>query len=215
MNIYRIIYELAFFTPPLLLALSLHEFAHAYSAYKLGDPTAKILGRMTLDPFKHIDIIGLIMLFLVHIGWAKPVPVNYSNLRDPKRDVMIVAFAGPFMNLITAVIGGIIYRYTSQLAFPKYLAPLNDMLLIFVLISLILAFFNLIPVPPLDGWRIVSAFTKPEKLRIYETYGVILLLFLFFSPYLIGVDILGLYLRPLVGISTKLIIGVDLAKFFI
>ena len=215
MNIYRILYELAFFTPPLLLALTLHEFAHAYSAYKLGDPTAKILGRMTLDPFKHIDIIGLIMLFLVHIGWAKPVPVNYSNLRNPKRDVMIVAFAGPFMNLITAVIGGVIYRYTSQLALPKYLAPLNDMLLIFVLISLILAFFNLIPVPPLDGWRIVSAYTKPEKLRVYETYGVILLLLLFFSPYLIGVDILGMYLRPLVGISTKLIIGVDLSKFFI
>lgn len=215
MNIYHLIYQLAFFTPPLLLALTLHEYAHAYSAYKLGDPTAKIMGRLTLDPFKHIDVIGLIMLFLVHIGWAKPVPVNYSNLRNPKRDVMIVAFAGPLMNLVSAVIGGLLYRHLSHLALPPHIAPINDMLLIFVLISLILAFFNLLPVPPLDGWRIVSAYVRPEKIRFYETYGVILLIFLFFSPYIIGIDLLGIYLRPLVGISTKLIIGVDLSKLFI
>ncbi len=215
MNIYQVIFQIAFFTPPLLFALSLHEFAHAYSAYKLGDPTAKMMGRLTLDPFKHIDIIGLIMLFLVHIGWAKPVPVNYSRLKNPKRDAVIVAFAGPGINLFSAVLGGLIYRYTVNLNLPKYLDVLNNMLLIFVLISLILAFFNLIPVPPLDGWRIVSAYSDPSKLRVYETYGIFLLILLFFSPYIIGVDLLGIYLRPLVGISTKLIIGVDLSKYFI
>ncbi len=145
--------------PPILLALTLHEYAHAYTAYKLGDDTAQKLGRLTLNPLKHLDLLGTIMLFIIQLGWAKPVPVNPEHFSNPRRGMLYVAAAGPASNILQALAFGLLYRILlpldpgSQL-FTYFLF----MIRIAVIINLILAFFNLIPIPPLDGSKIAFSF---------------------------------------------------------
>lgn len=142
--------------PAILLALTVHEYAHGYIAWRLGDPTAKNAGRLTLNPIAHLDLFGTIMLLFGPFGWAKPVPVNGYNFANPKRDSIWVSLAGPASNIVLAIITGYLYRIIGAVA-PGILA--NDQVVIFfqlsILINIGIAFFNLIPVPPLDGSHIL------------------------------------------------------------
>jgi len=158
--------------PVLLFALVFHEFSHAWVAHKLGDPTAKYAGRLTLNPMAHLDMFGTLMILFVGFGWAKPVPVDSSYLADPRKDMMKIAFAGPATNLILAFIAGLVIRLIvldnpsmemELILFKKmfiYAAsnmnPLLFVLCLFTHINLALAVFNMIPIPPLDGSQIFS-----------------------------------------------------------
>lgn len=179
-----------FSIPSLLIASSIHEFAHAYTAYRLGDYTAKIEGRMTLNPLAHIDPIGTLMMIVARIGWSKPVPVNEYNFKNPVLGTALTSFAGPASNLVTAVITAIPIRLISGGSLDCALEANNFfviILLTFLIVNLSLALFNLIPLPPLDGHKIVRAFL-PKQIRYYweelEKFGRWILIFAFlpFSP---------------------------------
>ena len=162
----------------ILLINPLHECAHAWSAYKLGDDTAKKEGRMTLSPLAHIDPFGAILLLFCGFGWAKPVPVNPNNFKEPRKGMMLTAIAGPLSNLIAALLGMIAfqlcYKYGS-------IETLTDMLYYFVIININLFVFNMIPVPPLDGSRVLTYFLPPKAAIWFMQnqryfYGVVMLL---------------------------------------
>jgi Zn-dependent protease len=207
----------------LIFALSLHEAAHAWMASKLGDPTARMLGRLTLNPMKHIDpfgtiLIPLAMLFLFPagflIGWAKPTPVTTRNFKNLRRDDILTTVAGPVSNFLAAVAATILLLVVARLSpagaqvvrelamgLPPDLAssspavPISMILYITVLLNIILAVFNLIPLPPLDGSHVVRHFLPYKALRLYDSIGIIgLLLFLF-----LGGRILGIFVEPLLG----------------
>jgi len=154
-----------------IVALTLHEFAHGFAAYKMGDSTAKNMGRLSFNPLKHLDIVGAICLVLFRIGWAKPVPVNARNFKNPKRGFAITAIAGPLTNLVLAFItAGLYLLYLALLegvlfeeGFVFNLAvTFADFLYIFIFLNIGLALFNLIPVPPLDGSRILHLVLPPK-----------------------------------------------------
>jgi len=167
----------------LLISLTIHEAAHAWTADKLGDPTARALGRVSLNPLVHIDWIGTVLLPLIAafsrlplIGWAKPVPVNTRNLRQPRRDFMLVAAAGPISNLLQAIVAALALRAWD----PHGDGPgiLAFALLQAVQINLLLAFFNLIPVPPLDGGNVMLGLLPPRLAVAYSQlrqYGFLIL----------------------------------------
>lgn len=179
-----------FAIPSILIASTIHEYAHAYSAYKLGDNTAKINGRLTLNPLAHIDPIGAIMMVIARFGWSKPVPINEYNFKNPVVGTAITSFAGPASNLLLATIAAIPLRISLSL-FDKgvqtastELNYITVLLLTFILVNVSLGVFNLIPLPPLDGHKIVRAFLPPAARRLWEDldkYGF-LLLFLLFLP---------------------------------
>lgn len=167
---------------PALICITLHELSHGYMAYCLGDTTARDAGRLTLNPVKHIDAFGLLMMMVFRFGWAKPVPVNMYRFRDPKRGMALTALAGPGCNLLLGVIFlflyGILYISLSKSAAGGYLL---QMVYLTAYISLALAVFNILPIPPLDGSKVLFSFLKEEtyrKLMHYERYGMILLLIL-------------------------------------
>lgn len=202
------LYFFVIFMPPLLFALSLHEFFHGYVAYRLGDPTAKLLGRLTLNPLRHIDPIGFIIFFIAKIGWAKPVPVNPLYFRNPELDMIKVSIAGPLSNFVSAILAGLVIRFINPLYIPSFLHPLYQMVNAFILISLMLAFFNIIPIPPLDGWRVLAYFIRNEELKYsLERYGFVFILILLILPYLMGINPLYLYLRFTVNTSYAFIMG--------
>jgi Zn-dependent protease len=197
--------------PAFLLALTVHEFSHALAAERLGDSTAKLMGRMTLNPLPHIDLFGTIILpaFLIFVkapfvfGWAKPVPVNPSNLRNPKRDMVWVSLAGPLSNLIFAFACGFVLRLL--LVFSSS-GPIIVMLAWAVVIGLVLAAFNLIPVPPLDGSGILKGLlpdNMQEGYERFERFGFIALLLLF----TIGQPIISMFVYPFVGLFSWLFTG--------
>jgi len=175
----------------LLLSLTIHEAAHAWTADKLGDPTARALGRVSLNPLVHIDWIGTVLLPLLAIfsglpiiGWAKPVPVMIRNLRHPRRDFMIVAAAGPISNLLQAVVYAIVLHAVAGAADPDASGLLPWILQRAVIINLLLAFFNLIPVPPLDGGNVMLGLLPPNLAAVYaglRQYGFIVLYALMFT----------------------------------
>lgn len=153
----------------ILISLTVHEFSHAFAAHKLGDDTAKFLGRLSLNPKAHLDLMGSLAFLLFGFGWGKPVPVNKFLLKNPKRDLMIVALAGPLSNLVLVIITGLVLKVA--LAF----FAINNFLIIFLLLcfqlNVILMVFNLIPLPPLDGYNILS-YLIPDKYRpFYVRYG--------------------------------------------
>ncbi len=164
---------------PSLLCITLHELSHGLVAYKLGDPTAKLAGRLTLNPIKHLDPIGLLMMLVCHVGWAKPVPVNMNRFRDPKRGMALTALAGPASNVIIAAVFlflyGLCYIPLSKSAAGQYFLRMIDLTAV---ISIGLAIFNLLPIPPLDGSKILFSFLSDERYRWlmrYERYVSLLL----------------------------------------
>jgi Zn-dependent protease len=204
--------ELILLAPPLLLALTFHEFAHGYVAYQLGDPTAKNLGRLTLNPLKHLDPIGTIAFFFIKFGWAKPVPVNPQYFKDPKRDMLWVALAGPATNFVLAIVSAALAKglwlFASQLPYSTMaeaiLVPLNGMLIASVWINLVLCIFNFLPIPPLDGSRILMGLL-PNRLAAsymkFERYGFVLVLVLAFT------GVLSKVIMPLISFANGLLLS--------
>lgn len=178
---------------PALICITLHECAHGWAAYRLGDDTAKRMGRLTLDPLKHIDIIGLAMMVLFRFGWAKPVPVDMRKFKNPKRDMAVTAAAGPLMNVILCLAALFLYGLTAPGAFYRggALYYLNEGLYLTAYLSLALALFNIIPIPPLDGSKVLYSFISDRaymQLMRYERYGMIALLALIVLSDFSGLD---------------------------
>ncbi len=177
----------------LLMSIVIHEFAHGWMAFRLGDSTAKNYGRLTLNPLKHLDIWGsLVVPFMIFVfsggqaifGWAKPVPFNPNNLRDQKYGIAKVAAAGPSANLLIALIFGLVLRFNSSgLFIPAEMAQIFSLI---VFLNILLAIFNLIPIPPLDGSKILFTFLPDSSrdIRMFlEQYGMFILLFFIFFAF--------------------------------
>lgn len=197
---------------PVLLAITVHEAAHGYAAKHFGDKTAYYLGRITLNPIKHIDPLGTVvipgMLLLLSapflFGWAKPVPVNFSNLNNPKKDMMWVALAGPASNLVMAIIWAIILGLFKSSG-TSYALFVIGMAQVGIMINLVLMLLNLLPIPPLDGGRMaVSLLPTPwsYKLASIERYGMFILIFLIVS------GLLSAILLPLLRFFQGTLIGI-------
>lgn len=170
---------------PALICITFHELSHGYVAYKLGDNTAKSQGRLTINPIKHIDIIGLLMIIFFKFGWAKPVPVNMMNFKNPKRGMAVTALAGPVSNLVLAVFVTFLYGILYRFLIPSSTGiTILNMIQTTATISVALAIFNIIPIPPLDGSKILFSLIPDQqyyKLMRYERYGMIILLALVYT----------------------------------
>ena len=192
-----------------MFALSFHEFAQAWMASKCGDNTAARMGRLTLNPMAHLDVMGSLMILFVGFGWAKPVPVDSRNLSDPRKDMMKVAAAGPLSNLLLAMLAGMAWRLLGGI---NFLLDTNFPVLIFYFtqINIALAVFNLIPVSPLDGSQIFSGYlmkTNPELALKIQSYGPQVLFGLILFGYVTGFSILWLVMKPFVNFFMLLFIG--------
>ena len=168
--------------PVILVTISIHEFAHAKVADVLGDPTPRLAGRLTLNPIKHIDPIGFLMLIVVRFGWAKPVPINPYNFKDPKQGSLYVSLAGPLSNFFTAWFCGVILKFVPQ-AFWMEVPLLFSILSFFIWINLALGVFNLIPIPPLDGSHVLEALLPPSAYHVMynlQRYGFLILIAIYY-----------------------------------
>ena len=195
--------------PVILLSLTVHEYFHGWTANKLGDPTAKMRGRLTLNPIAHLDILGTILMFVVGFGWAKPVPIDPRNFKDPKKDTILVAIAGPLSNLVMALAAGLALRYmiprmVSGEISSEGVYPVIAIILVLTLVyGIALAVFNMIPIPPLDGSRVLYGLLPNRYAYAYsrfEPYGVIFLFILF----IFGGGIFKYLLLPVSYISVML-----------
>ncbi|HET6720068.1 MAG TPA: site-2 protease family protein [Rhodocyclaceae bacterium] len=207
----QIIQVVALAALPVLFAITLHEAAHGYTARHFGDPTAYQAGRITLNPLRHIDPIGTVvvplMILLVSsgdflFGWAKPVPVDFGRLRNPKKDMLWVAAAGPLSNLAMACGWALMFKLSLAVPLGVYGDPLLKMSLIGISVNVVLLVLNLLPLPPLDGGRIaVSLLPMPLAVRFsqLERWGFPILLLLLFT------DVLGKIMAPLVAVVRTLL----------
>ncbi|MDR2406047.1 MAG: site-2 protease family protein [Deltaproteobacteria bacterium] len=195
----RNISELLLLVPPLLFSITIHEFSHALAAHLLGDNTAKDNGRLTLNPVKHLDLLGtLLILMSFFIGWAKPVPVDPRNFKNPGRDMSLVAVAGPLSNLLMVFLMAFIFNFFILTSFynhvPEFFQePLASMVYIAFFLNIGLCFFNLLPIPPLDGFNIISYFLPPSASIFIARYR-----FIFFIGIivLIATGMVGKILMP-------------------
>ena len=215
------IIEILLRIPALLLAFSVHECAHGYIAMKLGDPTARNLGRLTLNPIKHLDPFGTICMLLFGFGWAKPVPINARYFKKPRRDMALTAIAGPVSNLLLAFVGVFLFysfaavwvRFPPSSAYMRNVWELTfQFLRIFMTLNVSLAVFNMIPVPPLDGSRFFYVFLPPKwyfGVMKYERYIYIGVLVLVWT------GAIGFVLSPVAGWLIKMMVRVvTLIPFF-
>jgi Zn-dependent protease len=209
-------YSLLLAIPAILIALTFHEFAHGYVAYRFGDPTAKNYGRLTLNPLAHLDPMGTIMIFLIHFGWAKPVPVDPRYLGNPKRDMMWIAAAGPLMNVALALVSGILIRIfmATDLAYADPnggIGTLFQMIRYSLYINLALAFFNLLPIPPLDGSKILAG-VLPHRyaptLYLIESRGPMVLFGIIMFGWITGFHVLGVVIGPFINVFSHLFSGI-------
>ncbi len=207
MNIVSKIVELSVTLPAVLLAITFHEYAHGWAANRLGDPTAKLMGRLTLNPLSHLDPVGALALLIFKVGWAKPVPVNPFYLRNPRRDMVWVSAAGPAINLFLAAISALIFRMVEGMVIPAYsrffMEPFFRMVYWSVVINVALAVFNILPIPPLDGSRILSGLLPRDKALIYsriEPYGIFILLGLIF------IGAVDMIIWPAISIVTHMLL---------
>lgn len=201
-----------FYIIVLIMSVVVHEFAHGYTAYLLGDNTAKNSGRLTLNPLKHLDPFGSVILPLLLvfanagfvIGWARPVPYNPTNLRNEKKGTFLVAIAGILANLVVVILFGLLMRFAPSLGIPLT-SPFYKITSIIVILNLVLALFNLIPIPPLDGSKILFSFI-PVKYRYIENFlekwGMFLLLFF--------IIFIWAKIAPIIFIAFHFITGVSL-----
>ena len=218
----NVIYEIAVWLVPLVIAIVFHEVAHGLVARRLGDPTAEERGRLSLNPIRHIDPFGTVILPLLlavtHagaiFGWAKPVPVNYRRLRNPRRDMVLVALAGPGMNLLLALVGTAILAATIMLSGSSrggVSAFVAANALNFLLINIFLAVFNLLPVPPFDGGHVVEGVLPPAAARRFAQIGryslLVMVVLLLILPQF-GIDIVGRLVSPIVDALARLFLGI-------
>jgi len=199
----------------LIIALTVHEFAHAFVAYRFGDTTARDAGRLTLNPLKHLDVIGSLMLLVAGFGWAKPVPINpYALRRRADSAVMWVSLAGPVSNLLLAIVAGLLLRLrvVPWVGSTGLLPSPAEFLFTFMSINLVLMLFNLIPLAPLDGEKVLTNLL-PAKwssgLASIQQYGPILLLVLLFVLPMVGIDIISWIMTPALTQLQKFILGVS------
>ncbi|HDH11169.1 MAG TPA: site-2 protease family protein [Nitrospirae bacterium] len=198
---------------PILIAITFHEVAHGLVANRLGDPTARQMGRLTLNPLAHIDLVGTIILPAILIitgapvfGWAKPVPINPHNFRDPRRDMAISAAAGPVTNLLLAILSLLILKFliipTAGFLPDSLTIPLTMMFRQSILINIILAAFNLLPIPPLDGGRVLTGFLPHQQAVAFskiEPYGFFIVIILLMT------GIAGIFINPIIRLMLALL----------
>jgi Zn-dependent protease len=198
--------------PPLLFALTFHEYSHALVATRLGDPTARMLGRLTLNPIAHLDPVGTLVFVLTQrIGWAKPVPIDERYLKHPRRDIMRIALAGPVSNVILAFLFGTIVRFAAPVAGTS---TMERLLLVMVegsvIVNLGLAAFNLIPIFPLDGSRILTGLMSrewAERYREFDHVGPFVLLGIVVLGMTTGVNLFGYVVYPFIYVLGRLFTG--------
>ena len=205
--------------PILLISLTIHEFSHGYVAYLLGDDTAKRAGRLTLNPISHIDPLGLIMLFIARIGWAKPVPINPYNFQNYKKDTAITAAAGPVSNFIVAILLSIVFSIYKNIDptivnYAGQITKLAPYIIHFaILINLALGLFNLIPVPPMDGSKILGGFLSDEAFYKYtakEKQGAQILMIILLISFVFRLNLIGAIIMPPLNFFLKLLTGITL-----
>ena len=196
--------------PCILFALTFHEYAHARVAYYLGDYTAYYQDRMNLNPISHLDPIGTLALYFLGFGWAKPVPVNMRNLSKPRTDMMLIAIAGPASNIFLAIIGSIFLRFSTiiPLSIPELF---TSAMIFFVFINIVLALFNLIPIAPLDGSRLLPLFIRdPRTLYQIEYYGPRVLMGLVLLSLVGGLSIFSIVIFEPAKLIFNLLTGINL-----
>ncbi len=188
----------------LVIAITFHEFGHAAAATSLGDDTAQMQGRLTLNPLKHLDPIGSLMFVLVHFGWGKPVPVNLNNLKNPLRDHALVALAGPMMNFVLALAAAFAVQQNGA-----RMLGATEFLMLFLHVNLLLMLFNLLPFPPLDGGAVLGLFIRNhETLNTLQQYGPMVFLGLLGVNYIFHVPVFSYLLNTPVNAMTRLLLTV-------